>query len=78
MPSLLERLSDDELKKENKATENKLDTVSCLIWACKCLASRATNNGNLNRGLKFCYILCIFVSSLKIFFTFPQIWKCLD
>lgn len=50
IPAVLERLSDDELKREARGSENKTDTVSCLIRACKCLASKATQNPGLIKG----------------------------
>lgn len=42
IPSILENLSDEELKREAK-NESKNDVVSTIIRSCRCLLSRVPN-----------------------------------
>lgn len=51
IPSILDKLSDDELKREAK-NESKSDIVSAIIKSSKNLASRVTNQEELIRTLE--------------------------
>lgn len=42
IPSILENLSDEELKREAK-NESKNDVISTIIRSCRCLLSRVPN-----------------------------------
>ncbi|GBP31248.1 Probable ubiquitin carboxyl-terminal hydrolase FAF [Eumeta japonica] len=52
IPTLLDSLTDEELKREARGSENKTDTVSCLIRACKCVSVRTPNHHNLLKSLE--------------------------
>ncbi|XP_047523488.1 probable ubiquitin carboxyl-terminal hydrolase FAF [Pieris napi] len=52
IPTLLESLTDDELKREARGSENKTDTVSCLIKACKYVSVRTPNYHSLLKSLE--------------------------
>jgi len=75
----LENLTDEELKKESK-TEGKNDTLSVIINALKCLASRDPKLESkikdlemfrLKTILRFLFISCIFVYSTEPVFFAP-------
>ncbi|KAG7304516.1 hypothetical protein JYU34_011466 [Plutella xylostella] len=52
IPTLLESLTDEELKREARGSENKTDTVSCLIRACKCVSSKTSQHHSLLKSLE--------------------------
>ncbi|XP_069354342.1 ubiquitin carboxyl-terminal hydrolase 9X isoform X2 [Maniola hyperantus] len=52
IPTLLESLTDDELKREARGSENKTDTVSCLIRACKCVSVKTPQHHSLLKSLE--------------------------
>ncbi|VVC97156.1 unnamed protein product [Leptidea sinapis] len=52
IPTLLESLTDDELKREARGSENKTDTVSCLIRACKCVSIKTPQYHTLLKSLE--------------------------
>ncbi|XP_072935903.1 probable ubiquitin carboxyl-terminal hydrolase FAF isoform X3 [Epargyreus clarus] len=52
IPTLLESLTDEELKREARGSENKTDTVSCLIRACKCISVKTPNPQDLLKSLE--------------------------
>ncbi|XP_068629076.1 probable ubiquitin carboxyl-terminal hydrolase FAF isoform X3 [Battus philenor] len=52
IPTLLESLTDDELKREARGSENKTDTVSCLIRACKCVSIKTPQHHSLLKSLE--------------------------
>ncbi|XP_045454666.1 probable ubiquitin carboxyl-terminal hydrolase FAF-X [Melitaea cinxia] len=52
IPTLLESLTDDELKREARGSENKTDTVSCLIRACKCVSVKTPQHNSLLKSLE--------------------------
>ncbi|XP_028043113.1 probable ubiquitin carboxyl-terminal hydrolase FAF-X isoform X2 [Bombyx mandarina] len=52
IPTLLESLSDEELKKEARGSENKTDTVSCLIRACKYVSAKTPQHHSLLKSLE--------------------------
>lgn len=52
IPSLLDTLTDEELKREARSSENKSDAVSCLIRACKCVSTRILQNHELLQSLE--------------------------
>ncbi|XP_063829213.1 probable ubiquitin carboxyl-terminal hydrolase FAF-X [Ostrinia nubilalis] len=52
IPTLLDSLSDEELKREARGTENKTDTVSCLIRACKQVALKTPQHHSLVKSLE--------------------------
>ncbi|XP_013166422.1 PREDICTED: probable ubiquitin carboxyl-terminal hydrolase FAF-X, partial [Papilio xuthus] len=52
IPTMLESLTDDELKREGRASENKTDSVSCLIKTCKCLLMKIPQHHNLLKSLE--------------------------
>ncbi|XP_077293704.1 ubiquitin carboxyl-terminal hydrolase-like faf isoform X2 [Arctopsyche grandis] len=52
IPAVLERLTDEELKSDARVNESKTDTMSCLIRACRNLATKATQNPNLSKGIE--------------------------
>ncbi|KAL4715241.1 hypothetical protein ACJJTC_007823 [Scirpophaga incertulas] len=52
IPTLLESLTDEELKKEARGSENKTDTVSCLIRACKYVSAKTSQHHSLLKSLE--------------------------
>ncbi|XP_063547239.1 probable ubiquitin carboxyl-terminal hydrolase FAF-X isoform X2 [Cydia strobilella] len=52
IPTLLDSLTDEELKKEARGSENKTDTVSCLIRACKCVSIKTPHHHSLLKSLE--------------------------
>ncbi|XP_073945007.1 ubiquitin carboxyl-terminal hydrolase-like faf isoform X2 [Choristoneura fumiferana] len=52
IPTLLDSLTDEELKKEARGSENKTDTVSCLIRACKCVSVKTPHHHSLLKSLE--------------------------
>ncbi|KAG6452569.1 hypothetical protein O3G_MSEX007736 [Manduca sexta] len=52
IPTLLESLTDEELKREARGSENKTDTVSCLIRACKYVSIKTPHHHNLLKSLE--------------------------
>ncbi|XP_026323637.1 probable ubiquitin carboxyl-terminal hydrolase FAF-Y isoform X2 [Hyposmocoma kahamanoa] len=52
IPTLLESLTDEELKREARGSENKTDTVSCLIRACKCVSVKTPQHHSLLKSLE--------------------------
>ncbi|XP_052737124.1 probable ubiquitin carboxyl-terminal hydrolase FAF-X isoform X2 [Bicyclus anynana] len=52
IPTLLESLTDDELKRESRGSETKTDTVSCLIRACKCVSAKTPQHHSLLKSLE--------------------------
>lgn len=59
IPAVLERLTDEELKSDARVNESKTDTMSCLIRGCRNLATKATQNPNLSKGLFSNYLFFI-------------------
>lgn len=47
IPTLLESLTDEELKREARGSENKTDPVSCLIRACKYVSVKTPQHHSL-------------------------------
>ncbi|XP_050553146.1 probable ubiquitin carboxyl-terminal hydrolase FAF-X isoform X2 [Spodoptera frugiperda] len=52
IPTLLESLTDEELKREARGSENKTDTVSCLIRACKYVSVKTPQYHSLLKSLE--------------------------
>lgn len=52
IPTLLESLTDEELKREARGSENKTDTVSCLIRACKYVSVKSPHHHSLLKSLE--------------------------
>ncbi|CAB3237376.1 unnamed protein product [Arctia plantaginis] len=52
IPTLLESLTDEELKREARGSENKTDTVSCLIRACKYVSVKTPHHHSLLKSLE--------------------------
>ncbi|CAH0691384.1 unnamed protein product [Chilo suppressalis] len=52
IPTLLESLTDEELKREARGSENKTDTVSCLIRACKYVSVKTPQHHSLLKSLE--------------------------
>lgn len=61
IPTLLESLTDEELKREARGSENKTDTVSCLIRACKCVSLKTPQHHSLLK-CKYAFIHITFFS----------------
>ncbi|XP_060810679.1 probable ubiquitin carboxyl-terminal hydrolase FAF-X isoform X1 [Amyelois transitella] len=52
IPTLLESLTDEELKREARGSENKTDTVSCLIRACKYVSVKTPHHHSLLKSFE--------------------------
>ncbi|XP_047040633.1 probable ubiquitin carboxyl-terminal hydrolase FAF-X isoform X3 [Helicoverpa zea] len=52
IPTLLESLTDEELKREARGSENKTDIVSCLIRACKYVSVKTPQHHSLLKSLE--------------------------
>lgn len=50
IPHLLDNLTDEELKREARSSENKTDAISALVRACKCIYQRNQNSQELLQG----------------------------